>query len=397
MALIKCRECGKEISDKSDACIYCGCPVQEGEVKDRKNEKSENVTQDAGKQKPDKNRKKLIFIIGGCLAVLLAAVCYYKFIYRGTFEIAQSNDTIELGASAELTDFLEFDPKNIIEVNMINDNDFSTSKVGDYSVLFGVKNKRGYIQEKSFIFHVVDTVAPELTVAKDTVYVAKGSEYNPADNAEATDKSDCTIEVSGTFDLDQEGTYDISFVARDASGNLSETKSMKLIVEDRDDCIFRNAKFGDSAEMVKRYETGEFDGEISGVNTSVGYYDVVENIESYIMYYFNSQDELYNITVMFLDSHTDYEVYLREYQDLGEKLVGLYGDPTASEKAKESLYSYCANEAEALKLGQVKYRTLWETDTEDIRLYLGNDNFKIDFALIYESKVFQETPEGAIN
>ncbi len=29
MALIKCTECGKEISDKSPACINCGCPVSE--------------------------------------------------------------------------------------------------------------------------------------------------------------------------------------------------------------------------------------------------------------------------------------------------------------------------------------------------------------------------------
>ena len=27
MALIKCSECGKEISDKSKKCIHCGCPI----------------------------------------------------------------------------------------------------------------------------------------------------------------------------------------------------------------------------------------------------------------------------------------------------------------------------------------------------------------------------------
>lgn len=28
MALIKCHECGKEISDKSDKCIHCGYPIK---------------------------------------------------------------------------------------------------------------------------------------------------------------------------------------------------------------------------------------------------------------------------------------------------------------------------------------------------------------------------------
>lgn len=27
MALISCPECGKEISNKSQTCIYCGCPI----------------------------------------------------------------------------------------------------------------------------------------------------------------------------------------------------------------------------------------------------------------------------------------------------------------------------------------------------------------------------------
>lgn len=31
MALIKCKECGKEFSDTADVCIHCGCPL--GKVK----------------------------------------------------------------------------------------------------------------------------------------------------------------------------------------------------------------------------------------------------------------------------------------------------------------------------------------------------------------------------
>ena len=31
MALIDCRECGKEISDKARTCPHCGCPSEEQE------------------------------------------------------------------------------------------------------------------------------------------------------------------------------------------------------------------------------------------------------------------------------------------------------------------------------------------------------------------------------
>ena len=32
MALIKCSECGKDVSDKADACPHCGCPANATDV-----------------------------------------------------------------------------------------------------------------------------------------------------------------------------------------------------------------------------------------------------------------------------------------------------------------------------------------------------------------------------
>ena len=41
MALIKCSECGKEISDKSEICVNCGNPIQKEIKKEKlKNRKS---------------------------------------------------------------------------------------------------------------------------------------------------------------------------------------------------------------------------------------------------------------------------------------------------------------------------------------------------------------------
>ena len=79
----------------------------------------------------------------------------------------------------------------------------------------------------------------------------RGSSYQPESNAEAADADSCTVEASGDYDLNAEGTYEIVFTAKDGSGNQSEKKSMTLIVENRDDCLFRNAKLGDSAEVIQ--------------------------------------------------------------------------------------------------------------------------------------------------
>lgn len=43
MALIKCPECGKDISDKAVACMQCGFPVQQTQMKKVKNEKVGNT------------------------------------------------------------------------------------------------------------------------------------------------------------------------------------------------------------------------------------------------------------------------------------------------------------------------------------------------------------------
>ena len=45
MALLKCPECGKDVSDKAAACPQCGCPVLEMCI--NKEAKEEQLEQDA--------------------------------------------------------------------------------------------------------------------------------------------------------------------------------------------------------------------------------------------------------------------------------------------------------------------------------------------------------------
>lgn len=383
MALIQCSECGKEISDQIAACPHCGYPVQKQTDENKGN-----------------NKKKLLLpiIIAGIILVLIAIIFIcYKFVYKGSFEVSQSKDSIELGTGADLVKYIEFDPEKILEVKVADDGNFDADKLGDYTVVFSIKNKRGNMKDVSYDFHVVDTVAPELSVLNDTVYAARGSEYNPEDNAEAADADACTIEVSGEYDLNQEGTYEITFVAKDGSGNASEPKSMKLIVEDRDNCVFRNVKFGDSAEVVKRYETAELitEGDDNARHYII-YEGIVEGDDAFLYYDTNENDELYAITVIFNESHTDHDLYINSFNNISDKLTALYGEAKV-EKAKGSLYGYCDSEGDALNLGQVKYRNSWDTDELSAILYLAKDNYEVSFALIYQSKTYEGPEDTGIN
>lgn len=62
MALIKCSECGKEISDKAENCPNCGCPVQ--------NNVTENSTDIKNEQKSKKGKVSGLSIVALVLSIL---------------------------------------------------------------------------------------------------------------------------------------------------------------------------------------------------------------------------------------------------------------------------------------------------------------------------------------
>ncbi len=67
MALIKCPECGKEISDKAASCPSCGCPVTP----------VEDVAQQESPQTPAKTKRGggLVALFVTLGAILLFAIC----------------------------------------------------------------------------------------------------------------------------------------------------------------------------------------------------------------------------------------------------------------------------------------------------------------------------------
>ena len=67
MALIKCVDCGKDISDKAKACPHCGCPIEES----TKDVVKEEQTVVEVTSKPKKNIKKIIVLF----AVLFVMAC----------------------------------------------------------------------------------------------------------------------------------------------------------------------------------------------------------------------------------------------------------------------------------------------------------------------------------
>lgn len=90
MALIKCPECGREISDKAGKCPYCGYPIEEIEKNNTTNDGNNEVgdivveenKKDENLNKPERkkaiNKKKIFCIIGAIIIVICTGIFVYS-------------------------------------------------------------------------------------------------------------------------------------------------------------------------------------------------------------------------------------------------------------------------------------------------------------------------------
>ena len=93
MALIKCPECGKKISDKSTVCIHCGCPIEN--TVNENVEVTETITVDTekcetAKKVMDKAKLKKIAIIASSVvgAIAIIAILLFFLVLKPTYEDA---------------------------------------------------------------------------------------------------------------------------------------------------------------------------------------------------------------------------------------------------------------------------------------------------------------------
>lgn len=88
MALIKCPECGKEVSDKAPACIHCGCPLPinkypaESQTQIVEQEVAESQNTPATTVEKPKSKKGKYITLTIIFVAILSVVVYKTFIVR---------------------------------------------------------------------------------------------------------------------------------------------------------------------------------------------------------------------------------------------------------------------------------------------------------------------------
>lgn len=168
-------------------------------------------------------------------------------------------------------------------------------------------------------------------------------------------------------------------------------ESTEVVSENRENTTFRNAVWGDDKETVKKYETEikleEIDGTLLGESSIAGLLD------SYIMYYFDSDGKLYQgMYGIKTKEGVGAGVYISDFNQLKEKLTSLYGTPISDEiipLTKQSQIDYAGAE-KSLEFGYTAYRTIWETDTTKIMLGMQSQNYTVQTVISYQDINYKE-------
>ena len=167
MALIKCKECGHEISDKAQTCPNCGCPVSVVEQKERPQLKAINN----GPQR----KSKWGLLVGLIVGVLLLGAITFWFLKNENRQIAL---TPELAEAVQKYD----------EIRSFHDGLALVVKDGKY----GYINERGEevipCQRKASIYgdgEIDETVLPDFSegMAMFYTFTADKSAYNGVDES----------------------------------------------------------------------------------------------------------------------------------------------------------------------------------------------------------------------
>lgn len=169
---------------------------------------------------------------------------------------------------------------------------------------------------------------------------------------------------------------DSSAVSGNEQTDVNDDNSYEDIVEKREDADFRNTKWGDSVEDVKKHETASLAGEDETSDYKILVYkDTVVGYNVAITYLFYD-GKLRQAGYQVENKYVGTGQYISAYEDLKSKLESLYGNPKTDsiDDYSGGLLDSTSSPSEALMLGFVEYDTQWI-----------NDNTKIDMDMYSEA------------
>ena len=211
-----------------------------------------------------------------------------------------------------------------------------TSVVGKRQIEVQYKNRYGFVEHKRFEIVVKDVVAPTIVV-KDPYTIVEGEVSNLLDTIFCADDYDdgirCTI--TGEYDLNTVGNYNLNIEAEDKSGNVSEKDfTLKVVKKEKNNSSFSSNKYTSFKDVYQQYknENTEIGLDISKWQGDVDYAKIAAEGVSFVMLKVGGQVEIGGEYIV----DPKFEQNINAALENGLK-VGVY------------FYSYAKSESDAIK------------------------------------------------
>lgn len=183
------------------------------------------------------------------------------------------------------------------------------------------------------------------------------------------------------------GKYDTPEASKNAP--KSEVADSAVTIEspsiDAHEPDIRNVSWGMSKEEVKALEDLKMEGERDGLG--LAYKARLGDLEAMLFYLF-VDDKLYRAGYLFLEKHTNQNLYINDFTTINNALHGKYGDWIGDGDWIWLNDRYMDDEEDmglAISMGHLVRQVRWETPRHVIIHEITGDNYDITHRLIYES------------
>lgn len=155
----------------------------------------------------------------------------------------------------------------------------------------------------------------------------------------------------------------------------------------------RSVKWGMAPEDVKAAESPTLP--IDEREGSLVYQDSINDMDTYLMYNFTENNELFRGGYVVTSRHSNPTLYVTDIKRLKDSLTEKYGTPKEDKTIwLNDLYKDDPNNwGMAVVTGKVVFMTKWETETTNITVSLRGDNYEPEFALGYTGKDYAKYAE----
>lgn len=165
---------------------------------------------------------------------------------------------------------------------------------------------------------------------------------------------------------------------------------------------FRNALWGMTKEQVRKAESSEFikasrvEGDMSGIEMLMYKTDAL-GMSAVIGYYF-AGDALTRARYIISETHSDYNLYIKDFEKIEGQLTEKYGAPSRDQKlwSNELFKDDPSKYGLAIASGHVTYVSEWYPNETTIQLLMRGDNFKVSLWVEYTGDKFAEYEKDVI-